>query len=129
LKIGLKIKKIRELKNLTQEHVAGKLGMTQSSYSKIENEESDISFKRLHQIATLFDMLPEELISFNESLVFNLTNNKKASGMVINQMSANERKVYEDHILTLKNEIHHLKQVMNKVLGIKTINNQNKKKV
>ncbi len=129
MKIGLKIKKIRELKNLTQEHVAGKLGMTQSAYSKIENEESDISYKRLEQIASLFGMLPEELISFNDALVFNLTNNKKANGMVINQMSANEKKVYEDHILTLKNEIQHLKQVMNKVLGISKLHTpKNKKK-
>ena len=128
MKIGLKIKKIRELKNLTQEHVAGKLSMTQSAYSKIENEESDISYKRLEQIASLFDMLPEELISFNDALVFNLTKNKKASGMVINQMSANERKIYEDHILTLKNEITHLKHVMNKVLGISKLHtNKNKK--
>lgn len=117
------------MRNLTQEHVAGKLGMTQSAYSKVENEGTDISVKRLEQIADLFGMLPEELIGFNESMVFNLSNNKKASGLVINQMSSNERKVYEDHIITLKNEISHLKQVMNKVLGISKLHTpKNKKK-
>lgn len=129
MKLGHKIKKVRELKNLTQEHVAGKLGMTQSAYSKIETEETDITVKRLERIADLLGMLPEELIGFNESMVFNLSNNKKASGLVINQMSSNERKVYEDHILTLKNEITHLKQVMNKILGTSKLHtSKNQKK-
>lgn len=128
MKIGHKIKKVRELKNLTQEHVAAKLGMTQSAYSKIESEETDISFKRLEQIALLFGILPEELINFNETLVFNLTNNKKANGLIINQMSSNERKIYEDHIETLKSEILHLKSVMNKVLGITKVKNVKNKK-
>mgnify|MGYP000987349740 CR=1 FL=1 len=129
MKLGHKIKKVRELKNLTQEHVAGKLGMTQSAYSKIETEETDITVKRLERIADLLGMLPEELIGFNESMVFNLSNNKKASGLVINQMSSNERKVYEDHISTLKNEITHLKQVMNKILGTSKLHtSKNQKK-
>ena len=129
MKLGHKIKKVREFKNLTQEHVAGKLGMTQSAYSKIETEETDITVKRLERIADLLGMLPEELIGFNESMVFNLSNNKKASGLVINQMSSNERKVYEDHISTLKNEITHLKQVMNKILGTSKLHtSKNQKK-
>ena len=129
MKLGHKIKKVRELKNLTQEYVAAKLGMTQSAYSKIESEETDISFKRLEKIASLFGLLPEELINFSEALVFNLTNNKKANGLVINQMSSNERKIYEDHILTLKGEITHLKTVMNKLLGITKANSTKNKKL
>ncbi len=33
LPVGTKIKKVRELKNLTQEHVAEQIGMTTSGYS------------------------------------------------------------------------------------------------
>ncbi|WP_309281651.1 helix-turn-helix transcriptional regulator, partial [Fluviicola sp.] len=34
--VGQKIKKLRELKNFTQEYMANRLEMTQPSYSKIE---------------------------------------------------------------------------------------------
>jgi len=45
LHIGQKIKKLRELKNLTQEYMAEQLGMkNQSSYSKLESGETDIPY-------------------------------------------------------------------------------------
>ncbi len=40
--IGEKIKKIRELKNYTQEYMAAQIGITQAGYSKIERGESDV---------------------------------------------------------------------------------------
>jgi transcriptional regulator with XRE-family HTH domain len=49
--LGQKIKKIRELKNLTQEHVADKLGITQSNYSKLEMGKQDIPFGKLEETA------------------------------------------------------------------------------
>ena len=36
LKIGHKIKKLRELKNLTQEHMANSIGISQGAYSRME---------------------------------------------------------------------------------------------
>lgn len=61
MEIGHKIKKVRELKNLTQEFVAAELGMTQSAYSKIETGENDLSFKKLSQIAEVLGVQPEEI--------------------------------------------------------------------
>ncbi|WP_081469280.1 helix-turn-helix domain-containing protein [Runella slithyformis] len=34
--VGIKIRKLRELQDLTQEYIATKLGMSQTNYGKIE---------------------------------------------------------------------------------------------
>jgi transcriptional regulator with XRE-family HTH domain len=51
MKVGNKIKKIRELKNYTQEFMANELSMSISNYSKIERDEISITLDRLEEIA------------------------------------------------------------------------------
>jgi transcriptional regulator with XRE-family HTH domain len=116
MNLGFKIKKIRELRDFTQEYLAEKIGITQSSYSKIENGNDDILYSKLQEIATVFNLRVEDIIGFNENIVFNLKNNKKANGLVINQVSANEKKVYEEYIATLKDENSYLKTMIDKLL-------------
>ncbi|HXA02953.1 MAG TPA: helix-turn-helix transcriptional regulator, partial [Cytophagaceae bacterium] len=43
MSVGSKIKKIRELRNYTQEYMADRLQMSQSGYSKIETDEVDVN--------------------------------------------------------------------------------------
>jgi transcriptional regulator with XRE-family HTH domain len=119
MNLGHKIKKLRELKNLTQEFVANEIGCTQSAYSKIESG-GDLSFRKLEQIAGVLGLELQDILSFNENVVFNITHNKKASGLTINQVSPTEKKLYEDYIETLKAEISHLKKTLNNVLKNKS---------
>jgi transcriptional regulator with XRE-family HTH domain len=114
--VGQKIKKIRELKNLTQDYVSEKLGISQSGYSKLENGEVDIPIERLRQISELMGLKPEDILSFDENMVFNIMYNKTGNGFVINHVSENEKRLYEEQIKTLKDEIIHLKSVLDKVL-------------
>ena len=119
LHIGQKIKKLRELKNLTQMHMAQQLGVTQSAYSKIELGESEVTYKRLERISEVLEMKPEEVISFNESMVFNVMNNQNGGnvfGDINNSISDTERKLYRDQIDLLKAEVVHLKEMLAKVL-------------
>jgi transcriptional regulator with XRE-family HTH domain len=117
--IGQKIKKLRELKNLTQTHLADQLGVSQSAYSKIEMGESEVTFTKLEKISEALGMKPEEVIAFNESMVFNVMNNANGGnvfGDINNSISNNERKLYEDQINLLKEEVSYLKQMLEKVL-------------
>ncbi len=117
--IGQKIKKLRELKNLTQTHLAQELGVTQSAYSKIELGESEVTFTKLEKISEVLGMKPEEVISFNESMVFNVMNNPNGGnvfGDINNSISDTERKLYQDQIEMLKTEVAHLKELLAKVL-------------
>lgn len=114
MEIGKRIQQLRELKNLTQTHMADQLKMNQGSYSKIESGETDISYRRLEQVSEILGLRVEDVIGFNESIVFNLINNKTANGLVINQVSKNEKRLYEEYIEALKNENKFLKTLVNK---------------
>ena len=115
--IGQKIKKFRELKNLTQEYMAAQLEMSQSAYSKIETGESDVTFKKLELISRALDVKPEDILTFNERLVFNVQHNQTGQGLVINQMTDEMKKLYEELIAQLRAENAHLKAILDKVLG------------
>lgn len=65
------IKKLRELRNLTQKYMADELSMTQANYSKLEAGEIDIPYSRIIQIAKLLKSNIEDLVSHNEKRVFN----------------------------------------------------------
>ncbi len=119
MNLGQKIKKLRELKDYTQQYVAEKLEITQSSYSKLETGTVDIPFSKLEEIATALGISVEDIISFNENMVFNIKNNKKANGLVINQISQNEKKLYDEYIESLKVENSYLKNMIDKLLDKK----------
>jgi transcriptional regulator with XRE-family HTH domain len=117
--IGQKIKKLRELKNLTQTHVAQKLGVFQSAYSKMELGESEVTFNRLEKISEVLEMKPEEVIAFNESMVFNVMHNQNGGNIfrdINNKVSDTERQLYQDQIKLLKEEVTYLKKMLEKVL-------------
>ena len=118
--IGQKIKKLRELKNLTQTHLAHELGVTQSAYSKIELGESEVTYTKLEKISEVLGMKPEEVIAFNDQMVFNITNNPNGGNVFShihqNGISDNERTLYENQIKLLLDEVAHLKELLAKVL-------------
>ena len=118
LQIGQKIKKLRELKNFTQSHLASELGITQSAYSKMELGETEVSYSKLTRIAEVLGMSPEEIMTFNEQMIFNVMHNQTGNGFVINKgFTENEKKLYEDQITHLKEEINYLKKVLDKLLN------------
>ena len=119
LKIGHKIKKLRELKNLTQEHMANSIGITQGAYSRMELGETEITYSKLEKISEELGMKPEDVIAFNESVVFNVMNNQSGNGLVINntQLSDTEKNLFEQQIILLKEENAHLKKVIESLLN------------
>jgi transcriptional regulator with XRE-family HTH domain len=121
LNIGHKIKKLRELRNLTQEHMASSLGLSQSAYSRMELGETEITFSKLEKISEELGMKPEEIIAFNESMVFNVMNNQTGNGLVINNNVPSEeakesKNLYDQLITQLKEENAHLKKVIENLL-------------
>lgn len=51
--IGYRIRKLRELKDYTQDNMGAELGITAGAYAKIERDETDPSASRLMQIAEI----------------------------------------------------------------------------
>lgn len=119
MEIGTKVKKLRELRNFTQEFMAASLEMTPSGYGKIERNESEVTYQRLEKIAEVLGIKVEDIISFNESLVFNVMHNQTGitNGYVVNHnsVSDSEKRLYEDMINQLKEEILTLKKIIEKL--------------
>ncbi|WP_259016587.1 helix-turn-helix domain-containing protein [Emticicia fluvialis] len=117
MEIGTKIKKLRELKNFTQEHVANSLSMTPSGYGKIERNETEVSYHKLEKIAEVLGIKVEDIINFNESMVFNVMHNQTGNGYVVNHISTseNEKSLYELIISQQKEEIENLRKIIEKL--------------
>ena len=75
MKVGENIKKLRELKNLTQQHLADELGISLSGYGKTERDETDITLERLQKISDILAVDPFTLIHFNRNNVLKAVRN------------------------------------------------------
>ena len=75
MSIGDKIRKIREFKNLKQQTVAQKLGLSVTAYGNIERNESSITYDKLERIAKVLEVSVmdiekvEELLSQQNNVV------------------------------------------------------------
>jgi transcriptional regulator with XRE-family HTH domain len=114
MKVGDSIKKLRELKNFTQQHMATELDLSVSGYGKIERDETDISINKLERIAGILGVDMNTILNFDERHIFNFNNNQTANGIVQNQYNVKnelmERLVakYEEENKYLKNLIEKL---------------------
>jgi len=98
-----KIKNIRELKNLTQEYIAEKLGITQAAYSKIENGTTKISYDKLFQISNILGIEIQELLNFDSQKIFNNLNNVKGNNNGITLATKEDiATLYQDKIKLLE---------------------------
>jgi transcriptional regulator with XRE-family HTH domain len=68
--IGEKIKKIRELRNFSRKFVANELLISVTTYGKIERNNTDITVKRLYQIANVLNVGASTILDFDENLLF-----------------------------------------------------------
>lgn len=114
MKIGHKIRKIREFKNIKPKEMADRLQLSQAVYAQIEREEADISIERLLEVAEIFEMKPEDLLTFDEKHVFhNHGELKGAIGInygVFNAFPEEMKTLYEKQIKLLEEQNQFLKE-------------------
>jgi transcriptional regulator with XRE-family HTH domain len=70
VEIGHNIRRIREIRNYTQEAVADMVGMSVTAYGDIERGKSDVNFSRLADIAKALDVKEEDIVTFG-SITYN----------------------------------------------------------
>lgn len=130
MKIGNKIKLIREFKNYTQEYMAERLNINQSAYSKYESDSIDFAISQLDKIAEIFCMKPEEILTFDEKVIFN--NYGQNYNYAVNQetvtiypgLNEKEKELYEKEKDLQNNIINHLKE---KIAFLENLNEEKKK--
>lgn len=108
------IRKFRELKSMTRETLAAELGLSLSGYSKIERGEVDITLSKVYAIAQILDVTVEQLLNFDVSQIFNVSNNHNVLGMgskanVINYYGDDYR---EKYIKMLETEVERLRALV-----------------
>lgn len=119
MKIGQNIRKIRELRNLTQEHLAEKLGMSQNGYSKLERDETEMTLSKLMKLAEVLETNFLDLIGFDENkLFFNQTSQDSSNAIMFNHNYefSELKKQYEERISEQAKEIERLHTLLEKSL-------------
>ena len=114
--IGDRIKKAREAKNYTQEHVATMLSISQNAYSKIETGGSKVTAERLLKLAEVLDVPVEKLIC-EEQKVFNFNNNEIAIGYIdhLENSDKENMKILHEQIRFQQKEIERLIALVEKL--------------
>ncbi|TAH20268.1 MAG: XRE family transcriptional regulator [Cytophagales bacterium] len=122
---GTKIKKMRELKNITQEFMAKQLGITQSAYSKLEAKDTEISAEQIKKIATILQIPTQDIAQFADlfdRVIMNEFNNSHNNSFSPNSQytfQTAEKELYEkllqekdETISSLKREIETLRELL-----------------
>ena len=95
MNIGNKIKRMRELKGLKQDYIADQLQMTQSNYSRIENNHVSIKYDLLLKVAHVLGTTPDNITNFD-----------------VKALSNTEKDLYERCITILREENQYLKEIL-----------------
>ncbi len=111
--IGQKIKKLREIKGYKQEYMAEKLDISQQSYSNIESGKIDVPFSKIENIAEIFGMRIEDLISFDEKYVLNNYGEIKGNQIGLNNFPSELKNLYDDKIKLLEDKINYQQEIIN----------------
>lgn len=111
--IGNKLKQLRKKKGLSQEQLSEALHMSQSTYARIENGESNSWSLHLDKITNFFAIKPEELFE-QENVVINLNQQggRFDNAIVINHLS---EKLIEQYETRIKEQSEIITQLKSKV--------------
>ena len=122
--IGMKIRKLRERKNFTQEYVAQKLNMTAAGYSKIERDVTDVTMGKLQIIASVLELEVRQILEFDENTVLNFSHSTNQQAVVTYIERPNDDIVkllvseLKSQIAHLQNEVQHLRSENLKLVEI-----------
>ncbi|MEO6252553.1 MAG: helix-turn-helix transcriptional regulator [Ferruginibacter sp.] len=115
LTTGLRIKKLRELRDYSQVYMAKKLGISQEQYSYLETKQKCIPEQQIKTIAVLLAVKEDYLKTFDPQHMIENGANEKSQGYLniqnlIMESHENERKLYVELIARLTEELAALRQ-------------------
>lgn len=106
--LGEKVKLIRQIKGYSQEKMASLLEMSAVTYGNFERNKGDIGLNKLEQIAKIFGMTVQDILTFGDK-VSNFFDNCDQNNFMVGsgntQMVGKEEKEWSDKLEKLKLEI------------------------
>lgn len=110
MRIGNKIRRLREAKGLSQENMADGLGMSPTGYGNIERNKNDINVEKLQKIAGLLGVKIEEIFASDEKFVINNFDNTKINNQSVYGFPEDMKRLYEAQIALLEDKIRYLNE-------------------
>lgn len=111
--IGTKIRKIRELKNIAPKDMADRLKLTPQGYQRIERDEVNVNVDRLLEIAAIFELKPEEVLNFDEKVVFHFPHSTNSVNLnTYHQLLEELKNLYEENMKVLHEKVGLLEEKM-----------------
>lgn len=102
IELGENIRKIRELKGFSQQNLGDEIKVNQKTISRIEKGEISPKFETLVSISKVLSVNINQILSFNESLIFNNYNQYQQGGNYNTHINTEIEKVEELYKLLLK---------------------------
>lgn len=110
-----RIRKIRQLRDYSQEYMGEQLGITQKGYSAIETGETTLTIERLSDIAKVLEIDITALLAFDEKML--LFNHGDQSGGFYGAFYGNitNGEMQEKYIQKLEEDVKYLKKQIEKL--------------
>jgi transcriptional regulator with XRE-family HTH domain len=118
MKIGEKIRMIREMKGISQEAIATHLDISPQAYGKIEREETKLDTNRIRKIADYLGVKFEDIITFDGENIFNNTFNQSSTGNFNVNDSKEGFKIIERLLTTIEGRFEKYDVLLDKNLNI-----------
>ena len=108
---GNKIKALRMLRGYSQEYMAGKLEINQTTYSRIETNQQKLTAEMLEKVSSVLGVSVTDITSNEPLIIQNNASNYGAQGRIEN-FYADQKELFEKFIASKNEEIERLtKQV------------------
>jgi transcriptional regulator with XRE-family HTH domain len=120
MKIGEKIRTLRELKNLKQENMATAMGISPTAYGNLERGETPITYDKLEQIANILEITVQDIVAMPDELTINNFSSNMGVQFWTNHgsVSAPEIEGYKIAITALQSENEYLRTQLDKVMAV-----------
>ena len=118
MKVGSKLRRIREAKGIPMKDMADRLEMSHAGYSKIERDEVGVNIDKLEKIANELNVTPEDILAFDDKNVFNNSTLQSCAfnyGQVNNHFPEKLQQLYEDKIKLLEDKILFMQKEINRL--------------
>jgi transcriptional regulator with XRE-family HTH domain len=107
------IVKYRKEKGFSHEVMANMLEIAQPTYYKIESGKTELSLRRLYQIASALEIGVDKLLDLDAlQMIQNVNDSSTGYQQRIENQHNQTKDAYEQHIISLKEEIDYLRTLV-----------------
>lgn len=111
----MKLRMVRELRGLSQENIAARLGIAQNTYSKYENNQIKISAEMLEKLAEVLEVSPMDIMGQTPAVI-NFEQNHGTLFGNIETMIIGQKELYEQMLASKDSEIARMQKIIDSLL-------------